>query len=480
MKNLKKIILSFALIIVSIFCSFTLSGCFNNEPVSIVSVTKTNTVGLVDTYTITYSDGKTSTFTVTNGKNGIDGKDGADFNISKVYEQYVETYGEISYQDFLKQYLTVNENSGENIKVINSCLQSSMKVYAEFIETISDFFSTSTDTNIYTGSAIIYKIESEYSYIITNYHVVYSSKAAQTNGSNIARKIKGYLYGSEGYPVKKEQKEDGYTAYDYGNYAINMEYVGGSITNDIAIMRAKTADVFAVNPNAKAVTLAETYYVGETAIAIGNPEDEGISVTEGIVSVDNENIQLAIDNTTRSYRSIRIDTAIYTGNSGGGLYNSKGQLIGITNAGDSADQNVNYAIPLPVVKNTIENILHYYKGDGVAVNAHKIKLGITVMSKNSKYTYNEVLGYGKITENVVITEIENSCIAKTMQLQTDDIIKSIFINNKEYTVDRSFNISDIILNMRVNDVITIKVVRNNTEVTCESYTITNQDIIVLE
>lgn len=44
----------------------------------IVSVVKTGTSGLVDTYTITYTDGTTTTFTVTNGKDGVDGKDGKD------------------------------------------------------------------------------------------------------------------------------------------------------------------------------------------------------------------------------------------------------------------------------------------------------------------------------------------------------------------------------------------------------------------
>ena len=44
----------------------------------IVSITKTSTSGLVDTYTILYTDDTTSTFTVTNGADGADGKDGKD------------------------------------------------------------------------------------------------------------------------------------------------------------------------------------------------------------------------------------------------------------------------------------------------------------------------------------------------------------------------------------------------------------------
>ena len=55
-----------------------INGEKGNDGVSVVSIIKTSTSGLVDTYTITYSDGKTSKFTVTNGKSGIDGLPGDD------------------------------------------------------------------------------------------------------------------------------------------------------------------------------------------------------------------------------------------------------------------------------------------------------------------------------------------------------------------------------------------------------------------
>lgn len=54
------------------------SGADGKDGISIVSVEKTDSEGLTDTYTITYSDGKTTTFTVTNGKDGVDGSDGED------------------------------------------------------------------------------------------------------------------------------------------------------------------------------------------------------------------------------------------------------------------------------------------------------------------------------------------------------------------------------------------------------------------
>lgn len=54
------------------------NGADGKDGISIVSVEKADSEGLVDTYRITYSDGKTTIFTVTNGKDGVDGSDGED------------------------------------------------------------------------------------------------------------------------------------------------------------------------------------------------------------------------------------------------------------------------------------------------------------------------------------------------------------------------------------------------------------------
>lgn len=63
----------------------------------IVSITKTATTGLVDTYTITYTDGTTSTFTVTNGADGEDGQDGADgVGIASITEQTSSASGGVN------------------------------------------------------------------------------------------------------------------------------------------------------------------------------------------------------------------------------------------------------------------------------------------------------------------------------------------------------------------------------------------------
>lgn len=459
-------------------CGLFLGGCLNAEkPVSIQTIQKTSTSGLVDTYTIFYTDGTTSTFTITNGADGSDGQDGNDVTIEQAYNAYVEQYGSISYADFLKIYLSYN-TSGNSV-VINQCLQSSMKVYTAFRETTRVGLTTYQDVvEVYCGSAVIYKIDADYTYIITNYHVIYDSNANEDNGSKLAYQIFGYLYGSEGQPQETSNvDDDGYPIYDGGEYGIDCQIVGASITKDIAVLRANTQDILAINSNAKPVEFAQNYIVGETAIAIGNPEDEGISVTEGIVSVDNEFISIAIDQTVRAYRSIRIDTALYGGNSGGGLFNCNGELIGITNAGDKTDQNVNYAIPLNIVKNTVENLMYYYEQTGVASCGKKLSLGITVAAQNSKYVYDSTKGYGKIVEEVMIEEVVEGKLASQIGMQVGDRVLSVILNETEFAVDRFFEIGDVLLLARANQQIKFKILRGGETITTTAHTISATDLI---
>lgn len=474
-----------------------LAGCsLWNGAVYVTSIEQTASDGQGVTYTVYYSDGTTSTFSVENGADGKDGKDGADgkdgssITIDEIYEKYVEEYGEISYRDFLALYFADAEISETDTSLsVAQCLLSSMKIYTEFVETST--FSTGrpgqsysySEVAVYTGAAVIWSIDEDedgYTYIVTNYHVVYDADAdADLNGGALtARSIYAYLYGSESSPyATSETDENGCTVYEYGNLAVECEYVGGSVVSDIAVLRAKTAALTAINEDIRAVTLADAYYVGQTAIAIGNPEDAGISVTQGIVSIDNEYISLNIDGASRSYRSIRIDTALYSGNSGGGLYNADGKLIGITNAGDSSDQNINYAVPLEIVKGTVNNILYYFNdGDSATSGAYKITVGITVTSQNSKYVYDSVSGYGNIVEETVITDVTSGSIASQLGFEKDDVVTGMYVNGTAYAISRYFNIGDLLLTVRAGDSLQFVYLRDGEEATTSAYTVASSDL----
>ena len=247
--------------------------------------------------------------------------------------------------------------------------------------------------------------------------------------------------------------------------------MGGSIDHDVAVLRAKTNDIRAINDNVRAVDVAEGYTVGQTAIAIGNPGGEGISATKGIVSVDNEYITLDIDGTSRSYRSIRIDTAIYEGSSGGGLFDMYGRLIGLTNAGDGEEQNVNFAIPVQIVTGVADNII-----ENNSQTVRKITIGVTVVSSNSRNEFDSVTGLSTIKEDVTVDSVVSGSIAETLGVNKGDMIKGIVINGQSKLINRSFELGDIILTIRTGDEIKLILSRDGEEVQTEAYTVQLSDM----
>lgn len=366
-----------------------------------------------------------------------------------------------------------------------------MAVYAEFVETQTisggGFFpggmgGISTSQIVQSaGSGVIYEIDDDCVYIVTNYHVVYNAAADmdKNGGSAIGREIYCYLYGSEATPVLSGYDENGYYEYDYGSSAIACEYVGGSLEADIAVLRAEKDDVLAVNGSVRAVDLAEGYSVGETVYAIGNAEGEGISATKGIVSVDNESITLDIDEDgeAESYRSIRFDASIYHGNSGGGLFNARGELIGITNAGIEDYESVCYAIPLSIAEGTAENILYHYRDDDETTNGvYKIKLGVTVSGENAAYALGED-GYGRISEEVRVAAVTEGSLAADMGLAAGDRITALVINGAKTEFLRTFDIGDLLLTLRPGDSLQIAYERDGTETLTGPLTLT-QDLFL--
>ena len=465
MKRAGKFVLA---LLASAMLAFTLALAGCSGDVSVVSIEKTGMRGSDTVYTVTYSDGSTSELVVESGA------DGQDVSATDLWQTYVEQTGEdLSYQEFLQKYLTIEAD--DNSAVIGETLLSSLKVYAEFIvqDKIGNLPINREGTAVYTGGGVIYSMDQEDTFILTNYHVVYNLDAsagnANENGTNIARKIVCNLYGSESTPTNSNYRDEyGYTVIDYGDYAIECDYVGGSAVSDIAVLRADTADVLAVNEQAQAVTVAQGYSVGDTAYTIGNPENEGISVTEGIVSVADDTIELNIDGTSRQYRSIRIDTPLYSGNSGGGLFNTDGELIGIANAGNTQEENINYAIPISIVTGTADNILYYYAdGDDSTNGVYKVSFAQEggLSSQNAKYVYDKDTGLGKIVEEVVLTEPAG--IAEDLGLAAGDIIRSLVVERDGetflYDIERTFDISDYLFTLRPGDSVSVRYDRGSVQ-----------------
>ena len=73
---------------------------------------------------------------------------------------------------------------------------------------------------------------------------------ATANGGKTAKEIYCYLYGSEGTPAASGKKDEtyGYSLYEFGDYAVQCELIGGSITTDLAVLKADASALKVVMP----------------------------------------------------------------------------------------------------------------------------------------------------------------------------------------------------------------------------------------
>ena len=371
-------------------------------------------------------------------------------NIEEIYPDMENTQpdGEIEKEtvdrdEILDSMDTIFGNGGSNTNVTLAAangLRSAVSVYANF----------GANGNS-AGSGVIYQLDGDKgnAFIITNYHVVYSNF--------VSNDIKVLLFGMES-----------------ADYAIDARFVGGSPNYDIAILFVQNSELLkesAKNGTVKAVTVSnsDAIIAGQTAIAIGNPESSGIAVTSGIVSVGSEYIEMtSINGTSRvEFRVIRIDTAVNSGNSGGGLFNDNGELMGIVNAKISKSdvENIGYAIPSNVVRAISDNIIDYCFGT-TEENVKRAMLGLTVTVGELYSVYDEENGILAQGEQVIALEITKGALADGV-FKTNDVIKSITIGEKTVNVTRRHHLIDTMLDARIGNIVSFKIIRDGQEMTVQ-------------
>ena len=139
-----------------------------------------------------------------------------------------------------------------------------------------------------------------------------------------------------------------------GDKEYNAEVIGADPYMDLAVLKIKTKDKF------KPVSFGDSNKarVGDWVVAIGNPFGLGGTVTSGIISARNRQIGL-----TRYEDFIQTDASINQGNSGGPLFNLKGEVIGVNTAiiapGQSGSIGIGFAIPANAASNVIDQLIKF-------------------------------------------------------------------------------------------------------------------------
>lgn len=208
--------------------------------------------------------------------------------------------------------VSLSNYSDTAIYAANKALPSMVSISVEYDVNYMGLSRTSSGS----GSGVII---SEDGYILTNNHVISSSDSSSFYQVSDAKSIKVTLYGDK-------------TEYD-------ATIVGSDDQTDLAVLKIDKTGLTAAEFGDSSSVL-----VGEFVLAIGDPYGLKNSVTAGIISALNR--EMTVDN--RVYKVIQADCAINSGNSGGALVNSKGQVIGITTLklAGSGIEGVSFAIPI--------------------------------------------------------------------------------------------------------------------------------------
>lgn len=249
---------------------------------------------------------------------------------------------------------------------------------------VNSIFYRNKSTATAAGSGIII---SEDGYILTNNHIVNSSSTSYYYELGKANKVTVTSYNDS-------------TKYD-------ATIVGTDSQTDLAVIKIEKNGL-------KAAELGDSdaVQVGEFAMAIGNPLGLTDSVTAGIVSAVNREVS---DQDGNSYVAIQTDASINSGNSGGALVNSKGQVIGVNTLKLSGTgvEGVGFAIPINSTKEIYEQLIQYNK-----VKRPYIGIGGYDLDEQTAENNNLVVG-------IYIKTIEDFSAGEKAGLKIGDVIVEV-------------------------------------------------------
>ena len=167
------------------------------------------------------------------------------------------------------------------------------------------------------------------------------------------------------------------------------QVLSSSATRDLALLQLRLESNETVKP--AEIGRSSDLMIGETVIAIGNPQGNANSVTSGVLSATGRTIQVrAPDGVPRTYSDLlQTDAAINQGNSGGALLDITGKLIGINNAMAMGAENIGFAIPMDIVRQEFQKEL--LQSASFATAGDSPWLGLEVADRDNKVVISEVL-----------------------------------------------------------------------------------------
>lgn len=310
-------------------------------------------------------------------------------------------------------------SSGGNVPPTDSTLLTPGQVYARNVDAVVAITSQNTTTNIYgqvseTASSGSGFLISQDGYVVTNYHVVEGGSSLRVltyNGTSYQAKVAGY-----------------------------------DAANDICVLKIEAEGMPFVHLGS-----SDALAVGDQVAAIGNPLGELTStLTVGYVSAKDR----IVTTEGTAINMLQTDAAINSGNSGGPLFNMKGEVVGITTAKYSGTttsgasiEGISFAIPMDDVADMIRDLQEY----GYITGAY---LGVSVVN-----VAESALAYG-VPAGASIQKVVPGYAAERAGLKAQDII----VNLGGYDIDSLSDLSRALRKFEAGDTTTITVYRSGREV----------------
>jgi serine protease Do len=266
------------------------------------------------------------------------------------------------------------------------------------------------------GSGVIFEIGEEGIMILTNQHVVNNSQQLTV-------------------------------LFDEGVKA-DAKIVGTDADADLAVIQIAKADIpNGIEESIKAVEFgnSDSLSVGERAIAIGNPLGYNDTVTVGVISALDRELQLA----DKNLRLVQTDAAINPGNSGGALVNGQGQLIGINTIKivDAQVEGIGFAIPINYAKPIIQELL-----DQGYVSRPFLGIVAGDIDEEASEIY-------KLPIGVYIHDVMEGSAAHKAGIERGDVIIEID-GEKILSMDQ---LTNLIADKKVGDELKITIIKNGKE-----------------
>ena len=252
--------------------------------------------------------------------------------------------------------------------------------------------------------------------VITTEQVVYSQWSWYGQNQVESGAGSGVIISSDGYILTCAHVVDGASTITVtiGDKDYTATLVGEDTTSDIAVIKI---DADGLTP--ATVGNSDSLKVGQSVMAVGNPLGElGGTVTGGMISALNRSVTIQGSSSVNTMSLIQMDASVSPGNSGGGLFNMNGELVGIVNAKSSSSdaEGLGFAIPINDAIKVAQDLLEngYVSG--------RPYMGITYLAVTDAQTAAQlnVNAYG-----VYVVDVVQGGPADKAGLKTGDRIVSI-------------------------------------------------------